>query len=73
VLGIELLNAAQALEFRKPLKPGLGCQAAYACIREHVEPLVEDKPLYNDINTMTRLVKDGTILAAVEAAVGDLG
>jgi histidine ammonia-lyase len=72
VLGIELLNAAQALEFRKPLRPGKGCEAALACIREHVAPLVEDRPLYNDINTMTRLVQDGTILAAAEQAVGAL-
>ena len=72
VLAIELLNAAQALEFRKPLRPGKGCEAAYACIREHVAPLVKDRPLYNDINTMTQLVKDETILAAVEAAVGPL-
>ena len=72
VLGIELLNAAQAFEFRKPLRPGKGCQAAYDCIRGHVAPLVEDRPLYNDINTMTRLVKDGTILAAVESAIGAL-
>jgi len=72
VLGIELLNATQAMEFRKPLAPGKGCQAAYDCIREHCEPLVEDKPLYKDINTMTRLVKEGVILEAVEAAVGEL-
>ena len=72
VLGIELLNAAQAMEFRKPLKPGKGCLAAYECIREHCEPLIEDKPLYGDINAMTRLVKEGTILAAVEQAIGEL-
>jgi len=72
VLGIELLNAAQAMEFRKPLTPGKGSKAAYDCIREHCEALVVDKPLYQDINTMTRLVKDGVILDAVEAAVGPL-
>jgi histidine ammonia-lyase len=72
VLGIEMLNAAQALEFRKPLSPGRGVQAAYDCIRQHCEMLVEDRPLYDDINTMTRLVQDGTLLAAVEEAVGPL-
>ena len=72
VLAIELLNAAQAIEFRKPLKPGKGCMAAYTCIRDHCEMLVKDRPLYEDINTMTRLVKDGTILQAVEDAVGEL-
>jgi histidine ammonia-lyase len=73
VLGIEMLNAAQAYEFRKPLQPGKGCLAAYRCIREHCERLVEDRPLYNDINTMTRLVQEGEILAAVESAIGELG
>lgn len=72
VLGIELLNAAQALDFRKPLKPGKGVEAALACIREHCDRLVKDKPLYNDINTMTKLVREGTILAAVEQAIGEL-
>jgi histidine ammonia-lyase len=72
VLGIELLNAAQALEFRKPLAPGRGVAAAMACIREHCEMLVEDKPLYGDINTMTKLVQDGVILRAVEEAIGGL-
>ncbi|MCK5799313.1 MAG: aromatic amino acid lyase [Deltaproteobacteria bacterium] len=72
VLGIELLNAAQALEFRKPLKPGKGVAAAMAIIREHCEMLDEDKPLYNDINTMARLVSEGVILRAVEEAIGTL-
>ena len=72
VLGIELLNAAQALEFRKPLAPGKGVQAALDCIRQHCAMLVEDRPLYEDINRMTALVKDGTILEAVQQAVGEL-
>jgi histidine ammonia-lyase len=72
ILAIELLNVAQAMEFRRPLKAGIGCEAAYACIRERVEPLIEDKPLYNDINAVTDLVKDGSILKAVEEAVGPL-
>ena len=72
VLGIELLNAAQALEFRKPLHPGRGAKAAYECIRDHCKVLEEDRPLYGDINQMTRIVQDGTVLAAVEAAIGKL-
>lgn len=72
VLGIELLNAAQALEFRKPLAPGKGSQAALDCIREHCAMLVEDRPLYEDINRMTKLVRDGVLLRAVEEAVGAL-
>ena len=72
VLGIELMAAAQASEFRKPLKPGRGCQAAYELIRKHVEPLEEDRPLYDDITKMAELVKDGKILEVVEKEIGKL-
>jgi len=72
VVAIELLNAAQALEFRKPLKPGHGVQAAYDVIRKYVEPLDKDRPLYKDINKLAEVVKSGEILEAVEWAIGKL-
>jgi len=72
ILGIELMAAAQAYEFRKPLKPGRGCQAAYELIRKHVEPLEEDRPLYDDNTKMAELVKSGKILEVVEKEVGKL-
>jgi histidine ammonia-lyase len=72
VVGIELMGAAQAFEFRKPLNPGIGCQAAYEVIRKYVEPLEEDRPLYSDITKMANLVKEGKILEAVEKEVGKL-
>jgi histidine ammonia-lyase len=72
VIGIELMGAAQAFDFRKPLNPGVGCQAAYEMIRKYVEPLEEDRPLYNDITKMAKLVKEGKILEAVEKEIGKL-
>jgi len=72
VVAIEFLNAAQALEFRKPLKPGYGVRAAYDVIRKYVKPLDEDRPLYEDINRLTEVVKSGEILQAVENEVGKL-
>jgi histidine ammonia-lyase len=69
VLGIELMAAAQALDFRE-FTPGTGTQAARGVIRKYVEHLEVDRPLYPDHNRMKQLVKDGEILAAVEAAVG---
>ncbi|HKI82922.1 MAG TPA: aromatic amino acid ammonia-lyase [Candidatus Krumholzibacteria bacterium] len=71
VLGIELLAAAQALDFRE-WKPGRGCEAARSAIRKHVEHLEEDRPLFNDHNAMSKLVRSGEILAAVERSVGPL-
>jgi histidine ammonia-lyase len=71
VLGIELMAAAQALDFRD-FEPGVGTKAAHAAIREHVEYLDEDRPLYPDHNAMMAAVKDLAVLEAVEAEVGGL-
>jgi len=72
VLGIELMAAAQALDFRN-FAPGRGVQLAHEVIRRHVPHLCEDRPLYPDHNVMAALVKSGEILNAVEAGVGPLG
>jgi len=71
VLGIEFMAAAQALDLRE-FSPGRGTQAAYAAIRQHVEYLDVDRPLYRDHNTMAALVRSRGILEAVEAEVGEL-
>jgi histidine ammonia-lyase len=72
VLAVELLCAAQALEFGPGLEPGRGVGAAYRVIREHVAPLEGDRPQTPDIETIARLILDGDILRAVEGAVGTL-
>ena len=72
VLAIELMAGAQAVDFRKPVKPGPGIQAAYDVIRKHVARLEEDRPLYDDINRLKEVVASGEILDAVEKAVGTL-
>ncbi|MBE0433474.1 aromatic amino acid lyase [candidate division WOR-3 bacterium] len=72
VLGIEMMAAAQALDFRE-FSPGKGVATAKAVIRKHVEHLEEDRPLYNDHNCMKALVKSCEILEAVEKTVGSLG
>jgi histidine ammonia-lyase len=71
VLGIELMAAAQALDFRQ-FTPGRGVQVAREVIRRHVPHLEEDRPLHPDHNTMKALVASCEILDAVEAAVGSL-
>ena len=57
VVAIELLCAAQILEFRKPLKPGIGVQHAYDIVRSHVPMLEQDRVLAPDIATMTKAVQ----------------
>ncbi len=72
VVAIELMAGGQALDFRTPIKPGNGVQAAYEVIRKHVQRLEEDRPLFNDINNLSALVKTGEILNEVEKVVGKL-
>jgi histidine ammonia-lyase len=72
VLGIEFMAAAQALDFRK-FSVGKGTQKARDVIRQYVQHLEVDRPLYPDHNRMKELVKSGEILEEVENAVGKLG
>jgi histidine ammonia-lyase len=72
VIAIEMLCAAQAVDFRKPRKPGRGSRAAYRAIRKVVTRLEDDRPLYPDIQRITKLVLDGSIVKAVERATGPL-
>ncbi|MEO8955208.1 MAG: histidine ammonia-lyase [Ktedonobacteraceae bacterium] len=59
VVAIELLCAAQMLEFRKPSKPGDGVQRAFEIVRSYVPMLVYDRVLAPDIATMSKAVKEG--------------
>jgi len=72
VIAIELIAGAQGLEFRKPVRPGKGVQAAYEVVRKHVAPLKEDRPLNNDINRMAEAVASGELVEAVEGEIGEL-
>jgi len=71
ILGIELMAAAQALDFRK-YKFGKGVTKAKEIIRKHVEFLDVDRPLYPDHTKMKELVKSCEILKEVEKTIGAL-
>jgi histidine ammonia-lyase len=72
VVALEVLGAAQALDFRTPLRPGAGSSAALAVVRETVPFLEEDREIRLDIAAAIELVRGGTLVAAVEEAVGAL-
>jgi histidine ammonia-lyase len=72
VLACEILCAAQGLEFHRPLKAGKGAEAAYRHVREHVRPLGRDRTLHRDLEAVERLIRSGSLLAAVEAVCGSL-
>jgi histidine ammonia-lyase len=59
VLAVEMLTATQALDFRAPLKPGLGVRQAHERVREQVAHAREDYEVGADIDTCTRLLRSG--------------
>ncbi|MEO5510797.1 MAG: aromatic amino acid lyase, partial [Longimicrobiales bacterium] len=61
VLALELLTAAQALEFLRPLRPGKGVERAYELVRERVPALEQDRVLSGDIALLEDLVRDGVL------------
>jgi histidine ammonia-lyase len=72
ILACELLCAAQGLEFHQPLRAGRGAEAAYRHLREHVRPLGRDRTLHRDLEAVERLIRSGSLVAAVEAGCGEL-
>ena len=71
ILGIEIMAAAQALDFRE-YKFGKGTVTAHKVVRKYVDFLEIDRPLYTDHNSMKELVKTCEILIEVENEIGSL-
>jgi histidine ammonia-lyase len=71
-VAIELLAAAQGVEFLAPLEPGAGGRTAHDFVRTLSPPLVEDRPLASDIEAVAQAIRDGRLVEAVEAEVGSL-
>ena len=61
VIAIELICAAQGLEFRKPLQPGKGVAAAYAAVRGIVPALTTDRPPAPDIEALADALQAGLL------------
>jgi histidine ammonia-lyase len=72
VLAIELLAASQGVEFLAPLEPGAGVRATRAFVRTLSPRLRDDRPLAGDIETVAAAARDGSIVEAVEAEIGEL-
>jgi histidine ammonia-lyase len=56
VLAIEILTACQGLEFHKPMKPGIGTKMVYDAVRGKVAPLLTDRIIYKDIESVKTIL-----------------
>jgi histidine ammonia-lyase len=59
VIAVELLCAAQGIEFRRPLRAGEGVEQAHSIVREMVPKLGEDRALAPDIAAIAAAIRVG--------------
>lgn len=68
VLAVELLAAAQAIEFRRPLRSSVPLEAVHALLRRHVAAYDQDRFLAPEIEAAAELLRRGELLAAAAGA-----
>jgi len=61
ILGIELLAAAQGIEFLRPLTSSAALEAVHALLRAQCPAMAHDRYLAPDIECATSLVTDGSL------------
>jgi histidine ammonia-lyase len=59
LLAIELLAAAEGLEYRRPLKAGLGVERVFEALRNIAARLTRDRPLAGDIARVADAIRRG--------------
>jgi histidine ammonia-lyase len=68
VLSIELLCAAQGVDYRAPLKPGRGVARAHSVVRRHAATLMNDRVVAPDLERIAAAIAGGEFTpGAVEA------
>jgi histidine ammonia-lyase len=72
VVAIELMSAAQALDFIHPLKAGEGIEAAHSEFRKYISFAESDRLFHDDIQVALQVLRSGKIVKAAESAVGVL-
>ena len=58
---MELLAAAQGIDFLRPLKSSDALEAVHALLRQHIPAMAQDRYLAPDIEHATALVHDGSL------------
>jgi histidine ammonia-lyase len=72
VLAIELITAAQALDYRLPLKAGRGVVASHEYVRSAIPHREADGVFHDDLNKALRFVQTPELVKAVEREMSEL-
>ncbi len=59
ITAIELITAAEGLEYRAPLQPGQGVKQAYKLVRHHVPRLTNDRAMSREIQMIADAISTG--------------
>jgi histidine ammonia-lyase len=65
-IAIELLSAAEGIEFRRPLKGGVGVEEAYERVRSISEAVDADRSMSPDIARVAAAIRDGVFDSETE-------
>jgi histidine ammonia-lyase len=68
IQAIELLYAAQAMDFRRPLKSTPVVEALHDYVRQYVPFINDDRVFADDINRLHQIITDGSFLATADNA-----
>ena len=66
ILAIELLTAAQAFEYRKPMKSGILLDKVHKEVRKRVSFAKKDRVFADDIEIGISMIKDKTIIKVID-------
>jgi histidine ammonia-lyase len=72
ILGIELLCAAQGIEFRAPLKTSATLRNVVRGLRQHVTALKHDREMTRDLETAANLIRNGAVTTASKISLPNL-
>ena len=73
ILGVELICAAQGVEFRAPLKTSVSLKRVLKKMREFIPSIQQDRYLAPDLQVAAKLIADGSLLSQVELPAYVLG
>ncbi len=67
ILAVELVSAAQAFDYRKPMKSGPILDACHELVREAIDHAEEDRVFAHDITKAAELIKKGRLVTCADA------
>jgi histidine ammonia-lyase len=73
ILAVELMYAAQGLDFRRPLKSGPVLEACHGLVRSKVTHAAADRIFAADMEALRQLIASGDFVAEADAVAREQG